>query len=195
VNYDQKELLRTITGSYVYGLSSLPGEHNTADTRNYSRHYRQRLRAEVLLDAIADITEVAESFSAMPPDSRAVEIWTHRVESLFLDAFGRPDANQDPPCERTPDTTVVQALHLMNSPGVHRQVTSDEGRAARLAKSELPIDIVITELYLATFSRYPTSDELAATTQLFSPDGSNRRQVIEDILWALLNTPEVIFKD
>ena len=64
---------------------------------NHSRHYRQRLRAEVMLDAVGDITEVPESFSAMPPGSKAKELWTRRVGSLFLDTFGRPNPNQDPP--------------------------------------------------------------------------------------------------
>ena len=44
-----------------------------------------------------------------------MEVWTARSQSVFLDSFGRPDPNQDPPCERTTDTTVVQALHLMNA--------------------------------------------------------------------------------
>ena len=57
-------------------------------------------------------------------------MWTHRVESLFLDAFGRPDPNQDPPCERTGDTTMVQALHLMNSPELHHKVTNDDESCA-----------------------------------------------------------------
>ncbi len=128
LGFNQKKLLRTIMTSHAYELSSLPNERNVTDTRNYSRHYRQRLRAEALLDAVCDITDVPESFPGMPPGSRAMEIWTHRVNSLFLDAFGRPDPNQDPPCERTPDTTVVQALHLMNAPNLHAKVTSDQGR-------------------------------------------------------------------
>ena len=82
------------------------------------------------------MTGVGEEFAGMPPGSRSMEIWTHRVESLFLDAFGRPDANQDPPYERAADATVVQALHLMNAPKLHRKVTSDEGRAARLAAAD-----------------------------------------------------------
>ncbi|MBX6311917.1 MAG: DUF1549 domain-containing protein, partial [Isosphaeraceae bacterium] len=89
--FDLKHLIRTILNSHVYGLSSEPSERNIADTRNFSRHYRQRLRAEVLLDAISDITEVPESFEAAPPGTRALAIWTHRTPSLFLDTFGRPD--------------------------------------------------------------------------------------------------------
>ena len=50
--YDLKHLIRTIMSSSVYALGSAPKERNLADTRNFSRHYRQRLRAEVLLDAI-----------------------------------------------------------------------------------------------------------------------------------------------
>ncbi len=116
--YDMKKLLRGILTSYAYALSSAPNASNVADTRNYARHYRQRLRAEVLLDAVCDVTQMPEELAGMPGGSRSIEIWTHRVGSLFLDAFGRPDANQDPPYERAPEATVVQALHMMNAPGV-----------------------------------------------------------------------------
>ncbi|HVX15552.1 MAG TPA: DUF1549 and DUF1553 domain-containing protein [Pirellulales bacterium] len=192
--FDLKWLLRTIMTSHVYGLSSTPNERNVADTRNYSRHYRQRLRAEVLLDAISDITEVPETFAALPSGSRATEIWSHRVESLFLDAFGRPDANQDPPCERTAETTMVQTLHLMNAPNLHNKVTSDNGRAARLAASDRSVDQVVAELYLLVYSRLPTSEEREIGNAWFA-SANNRRQATEDLLWALLNTPEFLFKD
>ena len=195
LGFDQKQLLRTIMTSHVYGLSSLPNERNVVDTRNYSRHYRQRLRAEVLLDAVCDITEVGENFAGMPPGSRATELWTHRVDSLFLDAFGRPDANQDPPCERTPDATVVQALHLMNAPNLHGKVTSDEGRAARLAGGDQTPEQIIAELYLLAYNRPPDTEELEVGLSVFAAAQGNRRQATEDLLWALLNTPEFMFKD
>ena len=194
VGFDQKQLIRTIMTSYVYGLSSTPNDRNLADTRNYSRHYRQRLRAEVLLDALSDITEVAESFAALPPGSRATEIWSHRVESLFLDAFGRPDPNQDPPCERTTETTMVQTLHLMNAPNLHRKVTSDEGRAARLAASDKKADEIVDELYLLVYARLPASGERQVAADWFA-SAASRRQATEDLVWALLNTPEFLFKD
>jgi hypothetical protein len=194
VGFDQKQLIRTIMTSRVYGLSSIPNERNVADTRNYSRHYRQRLRAEVLLDGISDITGVPETFAALPAGSRATEIWSHRVESLFLDAFGRPDPNQDPPCDRTTETTMVQTLHLMNAPNLHRKVTSDEGRAARLAAADKKADENVEELYLLVYARLPTSDERRVAVDWFA-SAANRRQATEDLLWALLNTPEFLFKD
>src|SRR5262249_58611714 len=40
--YDLKKLLRTILASHAYALASKPTERNIADTRHYSRHYRQR---------------------------------------------------------------------------------------------------------------------------------------------------------
>jgi hypothetical protein len=192
--YDVKELIRTITSSYVYGLSSLPTERNVADTRNYSRHYRRRLRAEVLMDAISGITEVPDSFAAMPAGSTAKEIWTHRVGSLFLDTFGRPDPNQDPPCERMEEATVTQALHMMNAVGIHAKVISDEGRAARLTAAELPARKIVEELYLAVYARLPDEVERSMARVLFEGSETPRRAA-EDLLWALLNTPEFLFKD
>jgi hypothetical protein len=193
--YDLKTLIRTIMTSHVYGLSSAPSKRNVADTRNYSRHYRQRLRAEVLLDAVSDITQVPETFAAAPPGSRAMELWTVRTQSIFLDSFGRPDPNQDPPCERSSDTTVVQALHLMNAPNLHRKVTADSGRAAALAKSAKTPPEIVEELYLLVYGRLPAAEEKADCVKLFEEKDVTRRQATEDLLWALLNTPEFIFKD
>jgi hypothetical protein len=193
--HDLKKLIRTIATSHAYGLSTAPNDRNAADLRNYSRHYRQRLRAEVLLDMASDVTGVPERFDAMPPGSRAVEVWTARSPSEFLDSFGRPDPNQDPPCERTSDTTVVQALHLMNSPNLHRKVTADGGRAAALAKGDKTPAAVAEELYLLTYCRPPTATETAAAVRRFDRPGATRRQAAEDLLWALMNTPEFVFND
>lgn len=193
--FDLKHLIRSIATSYVYQLSSLPNERNVADTRNYSRHYRQRLRAEVLYDAICDITDYRERFDAMPSGGRAIEIWTHRIDSTFLDAFGRPDANQDPPCERTGETTMVQSLHLMNAPALHEAITSDTGRAARWAAADTTPGELVAELYLTVYSRYPTAEELEAASNLFQNENADRRRLTEDLLWAMINSPEFIFKN
>ena len=193
--HDLKHLIRTIMASEVYGLSSEPTDRNLADTRNHSRHYRQRLRAEVLLDAVGDLTGVPETFRATPPRTRAAAIWTHRTTSLFLDTFGRPDPNQDPPCERTADTSVVQALHLLNAPQLHDKITDDSGRVARLAASGASPAEIIEELYLLAFARPPIPEELAVALELFESPDADRRRAAEDLLWALINSAEFVFKD
>ncbi len=187
--YDFKKLLKTIALSRVYSHSSEPKPSNVGDRLNYSRHYRHRLRAEVLMDAVADATESPSTFEGMPPESRANQVWTTRVGSIFLDTFGRPNENQDPPCERTPDSTVTQALHLMNSQQLEERVRSDNGRAARLAASKSsPLEIV-DELYLATYSRHPAVNESEYASKLIE-SAEHRRGVIEDLMWAMLNSPE-----
>ena len=193
--FDLKKLLRAIATSHVYSLSARPSERNLSDTRNYSRRYRTRLRAEVLADALADITLMPEKFEAMPAGSRSTQLWTHRIDSTFLDTFGRPDPNQDPPCERMADGSVTQSLHLMNAPDLFRRVTSDEGRAAKLAAGELPPQKIVEELYLLCYGRWPDAEETALGQQVFAASGATRRQATEDLLWALINTPEFVFND
>ncbi len=97
--YDLKHLIRTIMTSAVYELSSEPDERNVADTRNFSRHYRQRPRAEVLLDAIVDITGVPESFDAAPPGTRAAAQLDHS-QHLALPRHLRPSRPEPGPSLR-----------------------------------------------------------------------------------------------
>jgi hypothetical protein len=192
-----KHLIRTITSANVYGLTSLPNRWNIRDNDNFSRAYRKRLSAEVLLDAVCDATAVPESFAGMPPGTRAVEVWNNRLPSGFLDIFGRPERKTVCDCERTMDTSLAQVLHLMNAPLVNDKIQSPIGRADRLARSELSSSEIVEELYLATLSRLPTTTERKTALTAFSEkasstDKSDRRSATEDIVWALLNTAEFV---
>lgn len=192
--YDQKQILKRIALSRVYSHQSQPTPSNASDRVNYSRHYRHRVRAEVLMDAIADFTETTPNMQAMPPESRANQVWTTRVDSVFLDTFGRPNENQDPPCERTPDSTMTQSLHLMNSRELDSRIRDKAGRATRLAKSETSTVEVVEELYLAAFSRFPTDTEKDYGINLI--DQSETKQTgIEDLMWAMINAPEFSIQD
>jgi hypothetical protein len=192
--YDIKHLIRTIARSHVFRLASQPGERNVSDLKNFSRYYRQRMRAEVLLDAVNDVLETEEEFSAMPPGSRATQLWTHRASSLFLDTFGRPDPNQDPPCERTSDSTTPQVLHLMNSPELNRKLSLDTALPAKLAASDLTNEQVVEEAFLRTCCRPPSTEEFTTAVATL-PAREQRRAAVEDLFWALLNTPEFLFID
>jgi hypothetical protein len=192
--YNIKHLIKQIASAHVFTLSSVPGERNLSDTKNFSRYYRQRLRAEVLLDAVNDVLGTEEDFAAMPPSSRATQLWTHRSSSLFLDTFGRPDPNQDPPCERTSDFTTPQVLHLMNSPALNRKLTQDAARPTSLAMSEQSSEQIVEEAFLRIYCRLPTDQE-RTTAAATLPARYKRRAAVEDLFWALLNTPEFYFID
>jgi hypothetical protein len=192
--YDIKHLVRTIMTSHVFELSSLPGERNVTDRHNFSRFYRERLRAEVLLDAVNDVLATQDDFDAMPEDSRAMELWTHRSPSLFLDTFGRPDPNLDPPYERQRESTTPQILHLMNSPELNDKLTRDSARPAQLAASELSNVQIVEEAYLFVYCRLPTAEEMNVALSVF-PEEGDRQQATEDLFWALMNTPEFYFVD
>ncbi len=192
---DTKRFIATIMASEVYAASSTPDATNAADHRSFSRRVRRRLRAEVLADAVDDLTGVPTAYPGAAPESRAVQLWTHRSGSTFLDVFGRPDPNQDPPCQRDPDATVVQALHLLNGPQIAGKIAAEDGAAARLAAGDLAPAAVIEELYLAAYARFPTSEERIALEAEFARGGRGRRQVVEDILWALVNSAEFVYED
>ena len=192
--YDIKKLIRSIMVTHVFGLSSIPNERNISDVKNFSRYYRQRMRAEILLDAVNDVVDSEEEFAATPPGTRAMQMWTFRSTSLFLDTFGRPDLNQDPPCERSTETTTPQALHLMNSPLLNKKITLDSSRPAKLAASDWTNEAIVYEAYLWIYSRPPREEERRIAIE-YLPAPPERRRAVEDLFWALLNTPEFSFVD
>jgi hypothetical protein len=195
VGYDNKKLLKAILMSHVYSLSSKPNKTNASDVRNFSRHYRKRLRAEVLSDAISDITQQPEEFDGMPKGIRAMQLWTFRTQSELLDTFGRPDPNQDPPCERMSSATMTQTLHLMNASHIQQRISMEGGRCHKLALSEREPRSIITELYLAVFNRNPTEEELKSLESEFPSDKAKRQTLIEDIVWSMVNSPEFLYLD
>src|SRR5437867_8755469 len=188
--YDLKHLMRTIMVSSLYQFSSTPNESNLADTRNFSRAYRRRLSAEVLLDAVNAVTGVSDSFTGMPVGSRATQAWTYKIESQLMDAFNRPNPSSDPPCERDRQLSVVQSLHLMNSRALQGKLSHKAGRVHELADSAKSPGEIVTELYLVTLSRPPTEEELKVAVAAFTADKATRQTATEDVFWALLNSAE-----
>ena len=188
--YDLKHLIRTLLESRLYQLSSTPNASNLTDTRNFSRAYRRRLPAEVMVDAVSDATGVAESFTAIPTGGRAVQAWSYKIQSHFMDAFGRPNSSSDCPCERDTQLSVAQSLHLMNSRPLQAKLSAADGRLHRLASGTQSADVLVDEIYLITVNRHPTDAELATAVSAFIGPDVTRQSACEDLFWALLNSPE-----
>ncbi|MFO0976142.1 MAG: DUF1553 domain-containing protein, partial [Planctomycetaceae bacterium] len=148
--------------------------------------------AEVLLDAVSQVTGVPENFNGWPEGYRAIQVWDNKLPSQFLEVFGRPMRQTVCACERGTEPSIAQALHLMNSAGTMEKIQSERGQAARLAKSDLSPDQLVDEVYLTALSRFPSDAERQLMRQAIVEAGS-RREAIEDLLWTLLNTREFVF--
>ena len=102
--YDLHELIRTITASRTYQLSSQPVASNERDEQNYSRALFRRLDAEVRFDMICQVTGMPEKFRGMPDGYRAIQLWDSQVKHYFLSLFGRPIRSTACECERATAT-------------------------------------------------------------------------------------------
>jgi hypothetical protein len=139
------------------------------------------------------VTGVPELFNGLPPGLRATQLWDSKLDNYFLSVFGRPDRISVCSCERSSEGSLTQVLHLMNSPGVQSKLSADDGRVAQLAASPLTEEQIVSELYLAAYCREPTSPERRAALAAFRRSGATRRSATEDLLWALINSPEFVF--
>jgi hypothetical protein len=139
------------------------------------------------------VTGTFDDFNGCPPETRAIQTWSYKVRSQFLEAFSRPNPSTDPPCERELKTSVVQSLHMMNSKALQEKLARTDGRVKKLVDSKLSPEEIVGELYLAAFCRAPTPHELTIARAAFIAKGATRQTATEDVLWALLNSPEFVF--
>ncbi|MEC8304012.1 MAG: DUF1549 and DUF1553 domain-containing protein [Planctomycetota bacterium] len=192
--FDLKHLIRQICTSSTYQLSALPNEWNEDDKQNFSRYYPKRLNAEVLLDAVNQLTGTQTAFGGVPAGTRAVALPDNGFGSYFLTVFGRPESSSACECERTGDANLAQSLHLLNSGEIQGKLTAGQGRASQLATNQ-DVDHVekIRQLYLVAFSRYPDQEEMNIALQHIDRFKEDPKRAYEDICWALLNTKEFMF--
>ncbi len=191
--YDLKAFTRTLLNSRAYQLESLANESNAGDEQNFSHATPKALPAEVLLDALSQVTGVPEKFNGWPEGYRAIQIWDNRMPSYFFRIFGRPVRASVCECERSNEPSISQALHLMNSQEVNDKIRARTGRARKLADSGLTPAAIIDELYLAALARAPRADELELMQKAFEREGVGRGAAVEDVLWTLLNTKEFLY--
>ncbi len=200
---DIKKLIRLIMTSAAYARSSDPLPANASDAKFLSHWRVKRLPAEVLLDAIASVTGVSSEFKGYPGGLKSLQLPDSKVESGFLDAFGRPIRESTCSCERSDEPSITQALHLTNGNTINEKLRSPTSAVSRALAANATDEAIVDQIYKAALSRLPSPAErssllrlLAEATRDAKDDKARseaRRQAVEDLYWGILTSKEFLF--
>jgi hypothetical protein len=211
--YDMKWLNRTILNTAAYQRSWKENPTNRLDNRNFSRALIRRLPAEVVNDALMEVT--ANDFKAASMRSsiidRAIGPAVGGGDRYLLVAFGVPDRTVTCDCSRSNDPSLVQTIFLLNDAALRgridnggwvQQLRQQQSRgqqqkpAAQLAGrplNNMPLkeDELIRSVFLRTVGHPPDLNENKEAHKLFASaktpvDGART------LLWAMVNTKEFI---
>ncbi|MBI2431911.1 MAG: DUF1553 domain-containing protein [Candidatus Hydrogenedentes bacterium] len=198
--WDVKHLIRTIMNSASYQRSSQPSDPEAPDDKYYSQYIIHRLKAEVILDAYAQVTGVATPFPNYPEGYRALQLRDSQVASYFLTAFGRPERKQTCACERSEDTSIAQTLHIANGDTLNNKLKDDRSIVGQFVTQGLGDADIVNRLFILTYARYPSTEELDEAVAVLAdvPHAGEhwplaRREAVEDLAWALLSSKEFLF--
>lgn len=124
----------------------------------------------------------------LPP---TLQIADGTVSNYFLTTFGRPTRETVCSCEVRLEPTLSQSLHLMNGETVAAKVAQGS-LVGKLLQEKRPPAFVIEQLYHRCLSRAPRPDEMQTLLKMVdaAPD---KKQALEDVFWAILNSREFMF--
>ncbi len=187
-NHSFRSVLRNIMNSAAYQLSSrFEGEWKDSYTTYYARKYVRMLSAPELHDAIAIATGKPGKFTSgvesvgmvmqmSEPKKAGAEVQS------FMKTFGQ--SNRDDMPKKVPPSA-LQAMLLMQS----KVVTERIDVSSLLAQSK-DNQQVVDELFLRSIARRPTPEQSAVALRAMA---TNRQKGAENLLWALINSPEFLF--
>jgi hypothetical protein len=199
--YDMKQFFRLILNSQTYQLSSVPKTDTSEAAANFAHYPLRRLDAEVLIDALNQLTGTTEKYSSpipepftfIPEDERSIALPDGSISSSFLELFGRPSRDTGLESERNNRITAAQRLHLLNSSQVLRKLEQSQMIKYQSESKKTPREMA-SGIYLGILSRYPTEEEFKAVER-YSKDGKLRpRDTAVDLAWALINSAECLYR-
>lgn len=180
--YDLKFLLRVLTATRAYQLTSSQSDPSQEPPQRFARMALKGLTPEQLFDSVGEATGLFERSRR-----RTVIIDDEsRPRNEFQEAFSN---DTDPPTERP--TTILQALAMMNGQLLTQATNPESGTlAAAIHFPDMTNEERIETLYLASLGRLPRPDELKKMTA--HCHDRNLSEALSNIFWALLNSSEFI---
>jgi len=199
--YDLKHLERLMFTSTTYQFSSIPRSKGPEARANFASYLLRRVEAEVLIDALNDITgssdlytsAVPEPFTYIPHDMSAVALADGSITSSFLTLFGRSARATGMEGERVNELASTQWLHMLNSATIQSKLQSGPKLAAMLSSGGKTNEIA-ERLYLTILSRFPTDADVKAVEEYAKTGVTKGRDVWIDLAWALINSPEFLLR-
>jgi hypothetical protein len=191
--FDGRRLIRDICLSRTYQLADLPNATNREDEDQFSHQHLRRLRADVLLDAMAQATGAPTAFPGTAAGSRAVQLFEggRQANNYFLKTFGLCSRDTVNASETRLEPTLAQAMHLVNGDTIEGKLARSTVVASDLKAGRKPEEIV-DDLFLRALSRKPSEAEKKKLLALVA-DNPRDRAAYDDIFWALLNSTEFEF--
>jgi hypothetical protein len=188
--FDLRTMVREVCTSRTYQQTTRPNDTNGSDERNFAKATIRRMRAEVMLDCISEVTETKDRFRGLPIEARAVQIADGKTTNYFLSTFGR--SKRENICSREEvGPTLSQALHLINGDTVEQKISEGGVVKKMIASNKTPVEIV-QELYLRCFGRQPSAEEILKLEPTWGVT-EEQPAVLHDVFWALMNAKEFMF--
>ena len=200
--YDRRHIIRTILNSRTYQASSRPNPFNSDDVKYFSHYQPRRLTAEQLVDALGQLTGRPQQFEFVATGTKATwlpapDLKPHDRTKIgdieFLKVFGQPERQSVCECDRGDETSLSQALQLLNGQFVHEMLADPENYFRRALCENRPPEAIVRELYLRGLSRQPAAEELQACLDYLAAH-QNQAAGMEDVCWALINKNEFLFQ-
>ncbi|MCA9017388.1 MAG: DUF1553 domain-containing protein, partial [Planctomycetaceae bacterium] len=187
--YDLKYLIREITNSQTYQLSSRQTDPSQSRVEWYGKMPTRGLTAEQIFANLVQAT----GFFRQTTESNPLLIGSgaDTPQAEFYELFKSDSENQ-----LDPKASILQALALMNGSFITNATSLEQSDVftAIVDFPEISVEKKIEAFYLSTLSRFPTETESARLTAYVSAEKSdeNRTHAYSDLFWALLNSSEFL---
>jgi len=200
-HYDLRHIYRLILNSKTYQLSSLSHGNQPEAEANFAFYPLRRLEAEVLIDAICQVTGTTEKYTSaipepytfLPEGYRSIALPDGSITSSFLEEFGRPPRDTGLESERNNRITASQRLQMLNSTHIQRKLEQSPRIQELLMAGQGP-RLLVENLYLTMLSRFPTDEETKIALRYLDANRKTRRQAVIDLAWALINSAEFMYR-
>ncbi len=192
--YSTRHLTRLILSSRTFQRQSAAEatpEQPLGGARVFAGYPLRRMSAEVLYDAISDVTDVytLPEGAVTLAECRTLSQVNVPVKAGFMQTFGKPGRLLVCECERSSDASLGQSLVLVNGLETRDKIAAANNRIAHLIAEPGSVEDKLQSLFLTTLARPPRREEVDRfvdyVTQATSP-----RSAWEDVLWALMNSKE-----